>query len=189
MSGRQSFEKMMQDRIQMVLDDSMMLTALQKFGGGIFRRSSVFHGLARFLEANKVRGKTCFEIGSWNGLTAAVLSRHFRRVVSVDIAHNAIKHEVMRELGVTNVKFIDIANNGHKAEIASQLDFDFAYLDGDHAHDTPDDFRMTEKAGRVLFHEAWAHQDPVFRLVQGLDQREVVYGGICFALWQRRLNG
>lgn len=172
----------------MVLDDPMMLTALQKFGGGIFRRSSVFHGLARFLEANKVSGNTCFEIGSWNGLTAAVLSRHFRRVVSVDIAHNAIKHDVMRELGVTNVEFIDIVDNAHKAEVANELDFDFAYLDGDHAHDTQDDFRLTEKAGRVLFHECWAHQAPVFSLVQGLDQREVVYGGICFGLWQRRAS-
>lgn len=185
MTDNQSLEKIIQDRIQMVLDDPMMLKALQRFGGGIFRRSSVFHGLARFLSLHNVRGDTCFEIGTWNGLTAAILSRHFRRVVSVDIAHNKIKHEVMRELGITNVEFHDIADNGAKAVVAKRLHFDFAYLDGDHAHDTLDDFRLTEKCGRVLFHEVWEHQKPVWDLVQKLDQGEVVYGGICFALWQK----
>lgn len=176
-------EKQVGERVQIVLNDKALLSAYERFGAEILRRSSVFHGLGRFLAEQKVRGERCFEIGTWNGLTAAILSRHFDEVVTVDIAHNALKHEVLDHLGITNVRCIDIADNAEKAEIANDLTFDFAYLDGDHAHDTDNDWQMTKKAGRVLFHECWPHQEKVWRLVNQLPPAEVAYGGAGLALW------
>src|SRR5664279_2936947 len=151
-------EKQVGDRVQILLEDPDMLSAYQRFGAEAFRRSSVFHGLGRFLADHRVSGECCFEIGTWNGLTAAVLSRHFQRVVSVDIAHNPIKHELLAHLGITNIECVDIADNDEKAKVATRTHFDFAYLDGDHAHDTEADWLLTKGCGRVLFHECWPFQ-------------------------------
>ena len=178
-------EKQLGVRLQCVLNDPAMLSVFEKFGGSIFRRSSIFHGLAKFLDEQKIIGDTCFEIGTWNGLTAAVLSRHFTRVVSVDIVHNAVKHEVLAHLGITNVECIDIIDNANKRRVCDALRFDFAYLDGNHADDTQDDWAMTKRGGRVLFHEAWPFQKPVFDLLQSLPEEQVTWSDSGLALWRR----
>jgi predicted O-methyltransferase YrrM len=178
-------EKQVGERVQIMLGDPMLLAVYEKFGVAPFRRSSVFHGLGKFLRQQNVSGECCFEVGTWNGLTAVVLSRFFERVVTVDIAHNALKHEILLHLGVTNVECIDIRDNAHKARIARATKFDFAYLDGDHANDTDSDWALTNGCGRVLFHEVWPFQEPVWRLVNMLPDREVAYGGAGLALWER----
>jgi hypothetical protein len=179
----EQMEKQTGARLQILLEDPMLAKAWQHFGGGIFRRSSIFHGLGRFLAEQNVRGERCFEIGTWNGLTAAVLSKFFDEVVTVDIAHNDQKHEILSFLGIKNVRCIDILDNHEKAKVAHSLNFDFAYLDGDHANDTELDFGMTKKCGRVLFHEVWPHQPPVWELVNTLPHQLVTYGGAGLALW------
>lgn len=186
-----AMEKQVGARVQTVLSDPMLLSVFERYGAQVFRRSSVFHGLARFLADNKVSGECCFEIGTWNGLTAAVLSRHFRRVVTVDIAHNAIKHEILAHLGITNVECIDIDSNADKPRVLEMLRqrgtrIDCAFLDGNHREDTEDDWSMTKHCGRVLFHECWPMQSPVFSLVNSLPQTEVVYGGVGLAMWTAR---
>lgn len=178
-------EKQVGDRLQILLTDPLLLDVYQKFGGEPFRRSSVFHGLKRFMTEIGVRGGTCFEIGTWNGLTAVVLSQFFDRVVTVDIAHNQLKHEILAHLGIKNVECVDIVDNAHKAMIAERLTFDFAYLDGDHANDTETDFALVQHCGRVLFHEVWPFQKPVWNLVHSLHHREVTFGGAGLAYWGR----
>ncbi len=176
-------EKLIESRVNTIMCDPQLMLVHQKFGGAVFRRSSVYHGLAKFLVENHVRGKRCFEVGSWNGLTSIVLARHFDEVVSIDIAHNQIKHEIADALGVKNIQFIDIHDNDEKAKVARELKFDFAYLDGDHANDTYSDWDLTKHCGRVLFHECWNFQPPVWDLVHELPQDQVIYGGFGLALW------
>lgn len=180
-----AMEKQVGARVQIVLDDPALMSVYQAFGAAVLRRSSVFHGLAKFLTDNDVSGERCFEIGTWNGLTAAILSRHFKEVVTVDIAHNAVKHEILRHLGIKNVRCLDIKDNGEKLRIARDTDFDFAYLDGNHADDTAADWGMTKHCGRVLFDEAWPFQMPVWTLVHSLPSEEVTFGGMGLALWRK----
>lgn len=177
-------EKQVGDRVQTVLTDPALLAVFQRFGGEPFRRSSVFHGLAKFLTDRKVQGGVCFEVGTWNGLTAVVLSRFFRQVVTVDIAHNPLRFDILNHLGIKNVRCIDIRDNADKAAVVSDLDFDFAYLDGDHANDTLTDFELVRKCGRVLFHECWPFQEPVWKLVHSLPHSQVRFGGAGLALWE-----
>lgn len=176
-------EKRCQARVLTLLSNPMLYKVMQRFGVEVFRRSSIFHGLDEFLSANNVRGKVCFEIGSWNGLTAVVLSRYFERVVSVDIVHNELKHEIVKHLGIKTIRFLDIEDNKDKAKVAKQWGFDFAYLDGDHAADTEDDWDLVKDCGRVLFHECWRQQPPVWDLVMGLPKKQVVMNGDGLALW------
>ncbi len=177
-------EKQVGVRLQILLRDPQLMAVFDKFGGEAFRRSSVFHGLHQLLVDNDVRGKTCFEVGTWNGLTALVLSRFFDRVITVDIAHNEQKHEILKHAGVTNVRCFDIADNAEKAQIAAKFEFDCAYLDGDHAHDTESDWDITKHCGQVVFHEVWPFQPPVWDLVHSLNPREVAFGGAGLALWR-----
>lgn len=182
-------EKQVGDRVQMVLRDPCLFAAYERFGADVLRRSSVFHGLDRFMDEHGVQGRLCFEIGTWNGLTAAILSRYFDRVVTVDIAHQDLKHEVLAHLGITNVECIDIDDNAEKAKVWKRIaqDCDFAYLDGDHAHDTETDFDLVKGCGRVLFHEAWPHQRAVFELTHAiLPPDEVHVNGMGLALWEAK---
>lgn len=177
-------EKQVGERVQILLGDPYLFSAFQKFGASITRRSSVFHGLGKFLAERKVKGAVCFEIGTWNALTSVVLSRCFDQVVTVDIAHNDVKHEVLEHLGIRNVLCIDIRDNEEKAKVSEGIDFDFAYLDGDHAHDTEADFDLVKRCGRVMFHEAWPFQKKVWTLVHSLPHEEVTFGGAGLALWE-----
>lgn len=180
-------EKQVGERIQAILGDPMLAQVYGRFGISTFRRSAVLKGLGKFLADQKVRGERCFEIGTWNGLTAAVLSRFFDEVVTVDIAHNDLKHEVLSFLGIKNVRCIDIDSNEHKASVASITDFDFAFLDGNHAQDTEADWALTKHCGRVLFDEAWPFQPPVWHLVNSLPPEQMAYGGAGLALWDGRV--
>lgn len=180
-------EKQVGDRVQMVLRDPQLFAAFERFGHDILRRSSVFHGLDTMLKDRGVRGRRCFEIGTWNGLTAAILSRYFDEVVTVDIVDRPVKHEVLSHLGVTNVKCHHIRTNADKRMVWNDYggQFDCAYLDGDHAHDTEEDFALVRSCGRVLFHEVWPFQPSVWNLVHQLQREEVTHGGVGLAIWER----
>lgn len=173
-------EKTMAARIDAIFCDPLLSQIYREFGGEIFRRSSVFHGFARFLQENEIWGDTCLEIGSWNGLTAAVLSERFDKVVSIDVVDNPVKREIAKSFGL-NIDFLHVAQED-KAKAIERLKFDFAYLDGDHAAHTRSDYEITKRCGRVLFHEYWPAQPPVFELVNSL--ANVKTGGTCFAYWQ-----
>jgi len=180
-----AMEKQVGARIDIVMGNPLLLSVYQKFGAGVFRRSSVFHGLERILRDNAVRGKCAFEIGTWNGLTAVILSQFFDEVITVDIAHNAAKHAILQHLGITNVRCVDISENAEKAMALKGIKIDFAYLDGNHAEDTESDFDLVRRCGRVLFHECWPFQSPVWELVRSLPYHQVVYSGAGLALWDK----
>lgn len=183
-----AMEKQVGYRVMTVLNDPLLLKVYQQFGETVFRRSSVFHGLGKFLAENDVRGKCCFEIGTWNGLTAILLSRHFDRVVSVDISRQKVKHSIIDYLRIENVEFVDIEKNEDKPFVLQKLlkrglRIDCAYLDGNHAEDTEDDWNLVKQYGRVIFHEVWPFQSPVWCLVHSLPMQQIVFGGIGLAMW------
>lgn len=172
-------EKTIAARLDVIMSDPLLCRIYRAFGGAIFRRSSVFHGLRKVLDDNAVRGSVCLEIGSWNGLTAAVLAQYFQKVVSIDVVDNPVKYEIAKRYSL-NIEFLHVAEED-KAHAIDRLAFDFAYLDGDHARCTRSDFDMVKRCGRVLFHEYWPAQRPVVELVNGIGP--VKTGGTCFALW------
>lgn len=124
------------------------------------------------------------EIGTFNGLTASVLSRYFDHVVTIDVMPNPLKTRILKHLGIKNVTCLDVKDNKEKASVIHDLEFDFAYLDGDHAHDTDTDWALVKQCGRVLFHEVWPFQEPVFKLVHRLNMEQVRFNGCGLALWE-----
>jgi hypothetical protein len=180
-----AMEKQVAYRVNTLLNDPQLLSVHQKFGRDVFRRSSALHGLDDFLRQNEVSGDTCFEIGTWAGITAVILSRYFKRVVTIDIVDHPQKHDILAHLGITNVECVKINSNIEKPQIIKRLGsgFDFAYLDGDHHADAECDYSMAKHCGRTLFQEVFPWQSPVWELVESLPKDQVKRGGFGFALW------
>lgn len=179
-------EKRFYDRFWALHGDPMLVRIFAEFGPEPFRRSSVLEGFEPLILAlARMGGRCAVEIGTWKGLSALVLSRHFKQVVSIDIEPDPDRKRVAAFAGVTNVRFETVADNAAKARLIEGLDFDFAYLDGDHAHDTETDFELARRCRQVLFHEYWPAQPAVVALVDRLaadDNSEVMTHG-KFALW------
>jgi hypothetical protein len=170
----------------------MLKAVLKHFGKPAFARSSACMEFESFLRRIGAGGKTCLEIGTYHGITAVILSQFFERVVCVSVDNDPktlLKHHIVDFLGIKNIEFHDVKNNAQKHKIVSALDFDFCYSDGDHTHDTHTDFELVERCGRVLFHEYWPIQVPVWNLVNSLPQDEVTRADFdCFAYWERKLG-
>jgi len=177
-------EKLFYARFWALHKDPALVRVAKKFGFEPFRRSSVLEGLDDFCKEQKFSGKRVVEIGSWMGLTAVVLSRHFEEVVSVDIHPTEEKHAIVKFLGIKNVRFIDVKDNAEKAAVINELQFDGALVDGDHARDTELDFSLVERCGQVLFHEHWDAQPAVVDLVNRLRARGTVATEGKWALWR-----
>ncbi|HEX9810629.1 MAG TPA: hypothetical protein VGA88_00880 [Burkholderiales bacterium] len=174
-------EKLFYERFYALHRDPALMKVFERFGIEAFRRSSVLEGFDAFLRAHEFNGDTCVEIGTYNGLTAIVLARYFRRVVTIDIVDQPQKYEIAAFLGINNISFVNVPGNSEKASVIGSLSFDAAYVDGDHARDTFTDFALVCRCRRVMFHEAWPAQPLVEDLLAGL--RPVVRHG-KFALWQ-----
>lgn len=178
-------EKRFYERFWTLLRDPDLMIVFERFGPAAFRRSSVLEGFEDFIRANEFRGECCVEIGTCKGLTALVLSRYFRRVVSIDTVEDRMRAQIAEALCL-NIEWVVVRDNAEKARVINSLQFDAAYVDGDHANDTETDFALVERGGRALLHEHWAAQPPVVRLVERLRARgdRVTTAG-KFALWTR----
>ena len=176
-------EKLFYERFYALHRDPLLLSVFSHFGIGVFRRSSVLENFEIILGKTNFSGKRCVEIGTCNGLTALVLSRHFDEVVSIDIVPNDLKHEIAKFCGIQNVRFLDCKDNADKAAIINGMSFDAAYVDGDHIRDTESDFGLVRRCGRVLFHEYWPAQPVVWNLVSELKASGTVITSGKFALW------
>lgn len=176
-------EKLFYERFWALHRDPVLVSVVHQFGIGAFRRSSVLEGFDEFLSANRFAGRRCVEIGTCKGLTAIVLARHFDEVVSIDIVPDGDREKIARRCGAGNVRFVTVRDNEEKAAVIEALDFDAAYVDGDHARDTESDFALVERCGRVLFHEFWAAQPAVVALVERLRKRGRVATKGKLALW------
>ncbi len=158
---------------------------IEHFGIDTFRRSSCLDGLDQWLTEIGFGGKCCIEIGSAKGLTAIVLSRHFEKVISIDIVPDEDKKAIASYLGIRNIRFFDAADNSDKAKLIQSFDFDAAYCDGDHSHDAQFDFDLVSRCGRVLFHEYWPLQPPIWNLVNRLRTHGNVETHNTMALWTK----
>lgn len=163
-------EKVVSRRLSNLFSDEKLVSVFAKHGFEPFRRSCVLQGLHEFLvEAVGDRGKewTMFEIGTHHGISALVLSRFFGSVWTFDPAESEFRKKILNRTGV---------------KFGRPESFDVAFLDGDHAGQTQQDFDSVRICGRVLFHEYWEAQPSVVALVDSLPGR--VLKRPPFAWWE-----
>lgn len=168
----------------------LLKKVMAEFGKMAFARSAACMEFESFLRRIKAGGDTCLEIGTYQGITALVLSQFFKQVICVSVDEDMsriIKHDIVEFLKVKNIRFIDVKDNAEKRKVIEGLEFDFAFSDGDHVHDTVEDFNLVKRCGRVLFHEFWPLQPPVHNLVMSLPRDEVTFAHFdCFAFWCKK---
>lgn len=175
-----------------------MQAVLREFGKSAFGRASVCMEFYSFL-SGVLRAEfkypveklpVALEIGTFNGISAMLLSELFGHVecVTIEAQKPSIKRqEIFDFLGITNVTVHEVKTNEEKAEVIKALDFDFCYQDGDHTNDTYTDFDLVKRCGRVLFHEYWPLQAPVWNLVNSLPLEEMRFAQWdCLAMWIKK---
>ena len=180
-------EKKFYDRFWNLLNDRDLMMVFERWGPSAFRRSSVLEGFEQFLKAHDVRGDCVVEIGSLKGLTALVLKRYFRRVVSIDIIDDPLKWEIARELSI-DVEFVNVKDDYEKYDTIRYLGgFDCAFIDGAHDERSIDsDVSITKSCGRLLFHDHDL-QPAVAKALRRLGSpgQGHVFKSRKFALWTR----
>lgn len=181
MSALLDAEKTFYDRFWTLLRDRQLMTIFERYGPTAFRRSSVLENFEQFIQEHNFSGKTCVEIGTLKGLTALILSRYFDRVVSIDIVNDPVKYEIAALFGISNIAFVNVRDNREKAEVIEAVQFDAAYMDGDHKADTPEDFRLLKRGGRILAHEHWDAQPIVQQTLAS--HSGVIQASGKFAIW------
>ncbi len=128
------------------------------------------------------------EIGTFRGVTAAYMAQFVEHVDTIDL-HRAAHlkgwnhRKFWDRLGVNNIDLHFIRNDVDKGKLIARLDFDFAFIDGDHSErGVKNDFSMVKRCGAVLFHD-YAKNNAVQKFVDMLPRRQVTVMDI-FAFWQ-----
>jgi len=164
--------------------DPIIKKVYKKFGVNIFRRCSAPADYSeKVFKDTMGHGKfvSALEIGTLNGITAAVMSQYVDKVYTFDIEDYDKKYEIWEYLGVRDkIKFYKINNELEKADIINKLYFDIAYIDGDHLHCTWSDFFLTRKCKHCIIHEATLESSEPWKLVQALPKKQVKYFKFAF---------
>jgi len=173
-------------------------------GQGMLKRSALnIRGGAGVFE-RVLAGKGCrtaLEIGTYRGVSAAEISQHVERVVTVDLRFGRMeqlgdkhdRHEFWRSLGIENVWLELVHDDTEKAALIERLEFDFAFIDGGHSRASVElDFNLVRRCGRVLFHDADDNRlrpgkehapNHVYEFLSTLPAEQLTFMDI-FALWE-----
>jgi len=169
-------ERVMQRRMSRCTD-IVVNKIYKKYGARFFRRCSAPADFADKVFPKFLKGsKSVLEIGTLNGITAAVMAQYVDKVYTIDIIDYKEKYELWKWLGIEKkIEFFHIKNELQKFDLIESVDFDACYMDGDHAHHTWSDFFMVRKCGKVLLHEAIDEPSETYHLAQALPPNEIIY--------------
>lgn len=135
--------------------------------------------------------KRVLEIGTYRGITAAFMAQFVEHVDTIDLRDGRLerqpdvpnRYDIWNALGIENIDLNLVASKAEKAAIIAALDFDFAFVDGDHQGAGPaEDFALVKHCGAVLLHD-YSGSNGVTKLVNSLPHRQVEVMDI-FAFWR-----
>lgn len=165
------------------------------YAGREFIRKSVFSPESGAGAIERVLGgrryKRALEIGTYRGVSSALMAQFCDTVVTIDLRNGKMERDrqvfdrvrFWEAMGAGNIESHLVDNDGEKAALISRLDFDFAFVDGDHEGDAPRrDFDLVKRCGTVLFHD-YEGDNGVVDLVNSLPPTEVEVIDM-FALWR-----
>ncbi len=141
--------------------------------------------------------KVAVEIGTYNGTTTALLAHYADRVITIDTCNYIDKYPFWFDYGVyEKIDSYLVTDDEDKADLLREIDFDFAFLDGNHSEKgVRFDLECVKKCGRVLFHDyyepyrkydvAAGSSRGVINVVSELPGDEVRIG-LPFAYWEKK---
>ena len=141
--------------------------------------------------------KLAVETGTYNGTTTALLAHYAEKVVTIDVKNYIDKFPFWIDYGVYDkIESYVVENDDDKRELLSRIDFDFAFLDGDHSkRGVRNDFEYAKKCGHIIFHDYYeegskydggaAHKQGIVDVVDSLPTDEVIIAR-PFARWEKK---
>lgn len=144
-------------------------------------RESIWTALDSYLDSGTTRKVRILEIGTCNGISAALLGQ-FGIVITLDIrseqteAGDRQRREIWGFLSGP-VRGILVKDEADKHEAIAAFPFDFAFIDGDHTFDgVQRDWESVKRCGRVIFHDyrpqVPSHAAGTCAVVDGIDEDE-----------------
>lgn len=103
----------------------------------------------------KADPKKVVETGTQKGLSSALIAMYAGEVSTFDVVDHKIRHKIWECLGVRDkINSYIVESDDEKGEIIKGLDFDFAFIDGDHSYEgCLFDWVCVERCGNVLVHD------------------------------------
>lgn len=169
---------------------------IARYAGREFSRKSIISirdgagVIERLLGEGKYR--RVLEIGTYRGVSSAYMAQFVERVTTIDLVEGKMEQDrqlfdrvrFWTALEIDNIDLRLVNSEEEKAALIETLDFDFAFVDGDHEGEAPAlDFELVKRCGTVLFHD-YSGNNGVTALVDSLPREEVEVMDI-FALWRR----
>ena len=105
----------------------------------------VIESILKPLELN-----TVVEIGTFQGVTSVLLAKYCKKLITIDIHSQADRYAIWDSMKIDNIDSYIVRDDAEKAEILKDIDFDLAFIDGNHNNVIPD-IEMCRKCGRLLF--------------------------------------
>lgn len=165
--------------------DPFVTTLYDAFGFTVFMRSVIpcsggEEVIKRVME--QIKPKRAVVFGTNRGVSTARVAQFCEEVHTFDVVDSDMTERIWGLLGLKNIVKHVIRDNAEKARIVAGLEFDFAFLDGDHERDYQTDFELTKRCGAVLVHEYWP-SSPVMAFMDSLTMGSLRVEGGNFAVW------
>ncbi len=140
--------------------------------------------------------KRALEIGTHEGITTTFLTQFVDRIDTVDLRDYFMKYKLWFLYEVKDKIYPHVCpSDQSKKDLIKVLDFDFAFVDGDHQEGVLLDWELTKKCGRVLFHDYKVGEEfpdkflktykHIIGLVDSLPKDEVTIDA-PFAYWEAK---
>jgi len=161
---------------------------IEKFGNIINQHSCVYlddgENVLREL-VKKCNPDTVIEIGTYQGVSAAVISGSAKKVYTIDIKDFPLRLKIWRHLQLKNISYYLVKNNKEKEEKIKKIfkteKVDLCFIDGEHSKGQPPiDFEMVKECKNILFHD----YNPAFSEVYALcnkikGYKKTIKGSFC----------
>jgi hypothetical protein len=175
----------------LVADDDFYQMVMKEFGYRILRGSAVGwkdgtvyeRRFRNYLKDKDI--KHAVEIGTWRGVSTAILAHYADKVSTFDLKYYDIAPHVWIWAGIQpKIKYYVADSNVAKQQWIDSLDFDFAFIDGGHHYeDVRLDFALVKKCGRVLFHDYTKECPGIIKFVDEIKEGKVERND-PFAYWE-----
>lgn len=125
-----------------------------RIGSALFAHEGTASAARQLQRLARLEPSLILEIGTGKGITTVMLSRIARCVITVDLGPYPLRQEVWGWAKCDNIAQVFVPDDSHKGRLLEHLDFDVAFVDGDHSVDgCAFDFQYVKRCGAVLFHD------------------------------------
>jgi hypothetical protein len=150
---------------------------IKEFGGKINHMSCIYlrNGESHLRSLIEKIGKidTAIEIGTYQGVSASIISEYAEKVYTIDIADMPLRNEIFDYLKINNVKFIKVSSRKVEDETIEKIflkdKIDLCFIDGEHFNgELEKDFKACKNCNNIIIHDYATSFREVFDFVNNL---------------------